>query len=153
MWVPVAVWQPCELLYTCYLLTYTSTELHVFDTHWLRHSTWRRGYYPHSGLAYSHVEVGDAVFFSTHLDFHGGISFPCFPVLLSSLRSLPPLCFFHVFMFCGLFVWLCFWVTFYWSIQLFNKLTYLLTTGPLRSSPPSLLSLQVGPHLPPSPWK
>ena len=22
MWVPVAVWQPCELLYTCYLLTY-----------------------------------------------------------------------------------------------------------------------------------
>jgi len=21
MWVPVAVWQPCELLYTCYLLT------------------------------------------------------------------------------------------------------------------------------------
>ena len=23
MWVPVAVWQPCELLYTCYLLLYT----------------------------------------------------------------------------------------------------------------------------------
>jgi len=23
MWVPVAVWQPCELLYTCYLLTST----------------------------------------------------------------------------------------------------------------------------------
>ena len=22
MWVPIAVWQPCELLYTCYLLTY-----------------------------------------------------------------------------------------------------------------------------------
>jgi len=22
MWVPVSVWQPCELLYTCYLLTY-----------------------------------------------------------------------------------------------------------------------------------
>ena len=22
MWVPVAVWQPCELLYTCYFLTY-----------------------------------------------------------------------------------------------------------------------------------
>ena len=22
MWVPVAVWQPCELLYTCYLLTH-----------------------------------------------------------------------------------------------------------------------------------
>ena len=30
MWVPVAVWQPCELLYTCYLLTY----LHV-QRHWL----------------------------------------------------------------------------------------------------------------------
>jgi len=27
MWVPVAVWQPCELLYTCYLLTYTHTCL------------------------------------------------------------------------------------------------------------------------------
>jgi len=26
MWVPVAVWQPCELLYTCYLLTYLLTE-------------------------------------------------------------------------------------------------------------------------------
>ena len=25
MWVPVAVWQPCELLYTCYLLTYLLT--------------------------------------------------------------------------------------------------------------------------------
>jgi len=29
MWVPVAVWQPCELLYTCYLLTYFPLhELH-----------------------------------------------------------------------------------------------------------------------------
>jgi len=27
MWVPVAVWQPCELLYTCYLLTYLLTAL------------------------------------------------------------------------------------------------------------------------------
>ena len=26
MWVPVAVWQPCELLYTCYLLTYLLTH-------------------------------------------------------------------------------------------------------------------------------
>ena len=26
MWVPVAVWQPCELLYSCYLLTYLLTE-------------------------------------------------------------------------------------------------------------------------------
>ena len=25
MWVPVAVWQPCELLYTCYLLT----QIHI----------------------------------------------------------------------------------------------------------------------------
>ena len=25
MWVPVAVWQPCELLYTCYLLTFLVT--------------------------------------------------------------------------------------------------------------------------------
>jgi len=25
MWVPVVVWQPCELLYTCYLLTYLLT--------------------------------------------------------------------------------------------------------------------------------
>jgi len=25
MFVPVAVWQPCELLYTCYLLTYLLT--------------------------------------------------------------------------------------------------------------------------------
>ena len=31
MWVPVAVWQPCELLYTCYLLTYNKwrISLHV----------------------------------------------------------------------------------------------------------------------------
>ena len=30
MRVPVAVWQPCELLYTCYLLTHTTVgaELH-----------------------------------------------------------------------------------------------------------------------------
>ena len=27
MWVPVAVWQPCELLYTCYLLTYLLTRI------------------------------------------------------------------------------------------------------------------------------
>jgi len=27
MWVPVAVWQPCELLYTCYLLTYLLTKV------------------------------------------------------------------------------------------------------------------------------
>ena len=26
MWVPVAVWQPCELLYVCYLLTYLLTR-------------------------------------------------------------------------------------------------------------------------------
>jgi len=26
MWVPVAVWQPCELLYTCYLLTYSESR-------------------------------------------------------------------------------------------------------------------------------
>ena len=26
MWVPVAVWQPCELLYTCYLLTYSPSS-------------------------------------------------------------------------------------------------------------------------------
>ena len=29
MWVPVAVWQPCELLYTCYLLTYLLTYLYA----------------------------------------------------------------------------------------------------------------------------
>ena len=28
MWVPVAVWQLCKLLYTCYLLTYLLTYLH-----------------------------------------------------------------------------------------------------------------------------
>ena len=26
MWVPVAVWQPCELLYTCYLLNYNDAK-------------------------------------------------------------------------------------------------------------------------------
>ena len=26
MWVPVAVWQPCELLYTCYLLNYDDAK-------------------------------------------------------------------------------------------------------------------------------
>jgi len=26
MWVPVAVWQPCELLYTCYVLTYSPSS-------------------------------------------------------------------------------------------------------------------------------
>ena len=45
MWVPVAVWQPCKLLYTCYLLTYlpflwetlkpwkwhTHTHTHLFN--------------------------------------------------------------------------------------------------------------------------
>ena len=29
MWVPVAVWQPCELLYTCYLLIYLLTHTHT----------------------------------------------------------------------------------------------------------------------------
>ena len=28
MWVPVAVWQPCELLYTCFLLTYLRSDQH-----------------------------------------------------------------------------------------------------------------------------
>jgi len=28
MWFPVAVWQPCELLYTCYLLTYLHTYIY-----------------------------------------------------------------------------------------------------------------------------
>ena len=29
MWVPVAVWQPCELLYTCYLLTRRRTRVQI----------------------------------------------------------------------------------------------------------------------------
>ena len=38
MLVPVAVWQACELLYTCYLLTYllaqaTSLFSSIFDMH------------------------------------------------------------------------------------------------------------------------
>ena len=32
MWVPVAVWRPCELLYTFYLLNYLSTD--CFDDSW-----------------------------------------------------------------------------------------------------------------------
>ena len=32
MWVPVPVWQPCELLYTCYLLTYIGcAHTHPFN--------------------------------------------------------------------------------------------------------------------------
>jgi len=33
MRVPVAVWQPCELLYTCYLLTYLFRDLCVYVGH------------------------------------------------------------------------------------------------------------------------
>ena len=48
MWVPVAVWQPCELLYTCYLLTnsyataiilYRLSEISTYiKNDWNRHS-------------------------------------------------------------------------------------------------------------------
>ena len=45
MWVPVAVWQPCELLYICYLLTYNLTtaavslwlSTHMYSTVCMRH--------------------------------------------------------------------------------------------------------------------
>jgi len=32
MWVPVAVWQPCELLYACYLLTYLRSAGHARES-------------------------------------------------------------------------------------------------------------------------
>ena len=39
MWVPVAVWKPCKLLYTCYLLLTTTTTLHLFNG-LLSRTTW-----------------------------------------------------------------------------------------------------------------
>ena len=39
MWVPVAVWQPCELLYTCYLLScYSSSGLFLYIKHYKKNS-------------------------------------------------------------------------------------------------------------------
>ena len=40
MWVPVAVWQPCELLYTCYLLTYFVSYSKTVRDIALRSRTW-----------------------------------------------------------------------------------------------------------------
>ena len=40
MWVPVAVWQPCELLYSCYLLTYFR-DGNAACCYWCSSWTWR----------------------------------------------------------------------------------------------------------------
>jgi len=39
MWVPVAVWQLCELLYTCYLITYLLVALIISQNLWFTHPT------------------------------------------------------------------------------------------------------------------
>ena len=68
MWVPIAVWQPCELLYTCYLLTYktdilkTCWQFLIFPSicdqlcNWWPSDKKPTGLWPHSTNVHTHYQ-------------------------------------------------------------------------------------------------
>ena len=65
MRVPVAVWQPCELLYTCYLLTYLLANLvgHARQRHEVG---WRQNCSaPVDTLVWAHCSVRKELTFSS----------------------------------------------------------------------------------------
>jgi len=89
MWVPVAVWQPCELLYTCYLLTYTHAHTHTHTFNGPLSGTTRVSRYQKRKTNLDFSEATDSEW-QWHQLGHMQV---CTSLQTDNHTSTPPLCF------------------------------------------------------------
>ena len=101
MCVPVAVWQPCELLYTCYLLTYLLTNmlqgsfLNVLSFNMVIHQMWAEYVNTYlcsivfiiihkRWLLYSFIDINCSLLLLVFLCYQSALLFPSSLLLFST---------------------------------------------------------------------